>query len=109
MDKQNENNNEKDHITIEIKRHIWFGRLLMAVLLLCVCTWVQAQAPAGATEAGTDEPTEAPADSALWAPMQAKKGYELHDYEDLTNPTTSLDLSDPENVQTVTDYDPATN
>ena len=109
MDKQNENNNEKDYITIEIKRHIWFGRLLMAVLLLCACTWVQAQAPASASQAETDEPTEAPADSALWAPMQAKKGYELHNYEDLTNPTTSLDLSDPENVQTVTDYDPATN
>ena len=80
----------------------------MAVLLLCACTWVQAHAPASTPEAGTDELTEAPADTALWAPMQARKDYEVRNYEDLTAPTSSLDLQDPENVQTVTEFDPLT-
>ena len=47
-------------------------------------------------------------DSALFAPIQGKD-YELKTYEDLTRPTSSMDLADPENVQTVTEFDPETN
>ena len=50
---------------------------------------------------------EEPRDSALMAPLSVKQ-YEVADYEELTTPTSSLDLKDPENITSEAEYDAAT-
>ena len=79
-----------------LRRLIWVAVLLFA----------GAGALAYAQEL-TEELEEQLTDSSYWAPVQVKNvGAET--YDDLTLPASSMDLTDPKNVQTVTEYDPET-
>ncbi|MBR3648459.1 MAG: cell surface protein SprA [Paludibacteraceae bacterium] len=80
-------------------------RLLCAAWLVCAFT-----VSAGAQDAATppeEDPAQEP-DSAIMAPLKGKN-YEVRTYEDLTLPSSSMDLADPKNIETLTDYDPVTN
>ena len=79
----------------------------MVAVFVCAAVWAQAQTVTPTQDAPEETEETVAADSALWAPVRAKS-YEVQHYEDLTAPTSSLDLQDPDNVQTVTEYDPAT-
>ncbi|MBR3566466.1 MAG: cell surface protein SprA [Paludibacteraceae bacterium] len=50
-----------------------------------------------------------PADTAAWDSLSLKvKRIKTDTYEDLNQPQNNLDLQDPQNVQTTTEYDPVT-
>lgn len=63
-----------------------------------------AAARAGALDVSEDVAEEEP-DSAIMAGLKVKQ-YGAQTYEDLTAPTSSLDLADPENVRTEVEYLP---
>ncbi len=65
-----------------------------------------ASAASSATSVADDEAGSAP-DSAIMADLQVKQ-YEARTYEELTQTPSSLDLKDPENVQTEVEYNPIT-
>lgn len=51
----------------------------------------------------------APADSAAWDSLPVNvKQYQTNTFEDLNQPQNNLDLQDPQNVTTTTEYDPLT-